>query len=103
MEDNYQEKISLDKLADLGQLGKKTLLRRFKKSTGETPQIYVQKLRIETAKRLLRLHPLRGADALQLAAALTVAQNDPSSIGFVTLDMRLRDAASRQGFTVTVP
>jgi transcriptional regulator GlxA family with amidase domain len=53
LDDNYQEKISLDKLADLGKLGKKTLLRRFKKSTGETPQVYVQKLRIETAKRLL--------------------------------------------------
>lgn len=53
LEDNYKEKISLDKLADLGKLGKKTLLRRFKKSTGETPQLYVQKLRIETAKRLL--------------------------------------------------
>src|SRR5205807_7991395 len=57
----------------------------------------------ENAKRLLRLHPLRGADALQLAAALTVAENDPSSLGFVTLDVRLRDAASRQGFTVILP
>lgn len=58
LEDNYQEKISLDKLADLGKLGKKTLLRRFKKSTGETPQVYVQKLRIETAKRLLESRDL---------------------------------------------
>lgn len=57
----------------------------------------------ETAKRLLRLHPLRAADALQLAAAIAVAENDPSSLGFVTLDVRLRDAASRHGFTVTVP
>ena len=58
LEDNYQEKISLDKLADLGKLGKKTLLRRFKKSTGETPQVYIQKLRIETAKRLLESRDL---------------------------------------------
>ena len=29
------------------------------------------------AIRLLRLHPLRGADALQLAAALTAAAEDP--------------------------
>lgn len=57
----------------------------------------------ETAKRLLRLHPLRGADALQLAAALIVAENDPSLLGFVTLDARLRDAASRHGFTIIVP
>ena len=53
MENNYEKKISLDTLADLGVMGKKTLLRRFKKSTGETPQMYLQKLRIETAKRLL--------------------------------------------------
>ena len=58
---------------------------------------------LETAKRLLRLHPLRSADALQLAAALIVAENDPSSLGFITLDVRLRDAASRHGFTVTLP
>jgi transcriptional regulator GlxA family with amidase domain len=58
LEVNYQEKISLDKLADLGKLGKKTLLRRFKKSTGETPQVYIQKLRIETAKRLLESQDL---------------------------------------------
>lgn len=53
IEDNYPEKISLDRLADVGKMGKKTLLRRFKKSTGDTPQAYLQKLRIETAKRLL--------------------------------------------------
>jgi predicted nucleic acid-binding protein len=57
----------------------------------------------ETAKRLLRLHPLRGADALQLAAALAVAENDPASLSFVTLDLRLRDAASRHGFLQVLP
>ena len=57
----------------------------------------------ETAKRLLRLHPLKGADALQLAAALVVAENEPSSLGFVTLDQRMRDAATRQGFTQILP
>src|SRR5438477_8104706 len=32
-----------------------------------------------TARRLLRLHPLRAADALQLAAASALADGDPSS------------------------
>jgi hypothetical protein len=57
----------------------------------------------ETAKRLLRLHALTAADALQLAAALAAAENDPPSLVFVTLDDRLRDAASRQGFTRILP
>jgi len=57
----------------------------------------------ETAKRLLRLHPLRSAGALQLAAAIVVAENEPSSLGFVTFDLRLREAALRQGFTRILP
>lgn len=53
LEENFNKKTSLDHLARLSSLGKKTFTRRFKKATGETPQVYVQKLRIETAKRLL--------------------------------------------------
>jgi transcriptional regulator GlxA family with amidase domain len=53
LEENFNKKTSLDSLARLSSLGKKTFIRRFKKATGETPQVYVQKLRIETAKRLL--------------------------------------------------
>ena len=52
------------------------------------------------AERLLRVHVLRAADALQLAAALTAAADDPASLDFVSLDQRLKDAASREGFRV---
>lgn len=54
----------------------------------------------EQAGRVLRLHPLRAADALQLAAALIWCQGDPSHHGFVCLDQRLRDAARREGFSI---
>jgi len=54
----------------------------------------------ETARRLLRTHPLRTADSLQLAAALVVSEYRPSSLTFVCLDARLRDAAAREGFPV---
>ena len=37
----------------------------------------------QTATRLLRVHPLRAADALQLAAAITAADDDPRSLPFV--------------------
>jgi predicted nucleic acid-binding protein len=53
------------------------------------------------AQRLLRVHPLRAADSLQLAAALSIAGDDPASIRFVTLDRRLRDAAQREGLEVS--
>ena len=52
------------------------------------------------AIRLLRLHPLRGADALQLAAALTAAAEDPQRLDVVSSDERLTAAARREGFTV---
>jgi uncharacterized protein len=52
------------------------------------------------ANRLLRVHPLRGADALQLAAAVVGAELDARSLTFVTLDERLALAAQREGFTL---
>lgn len=53
-----------------------------------------------TTRRLLRVHNLRAADALQLAAAVVAAEGDPASLELVTLDDRLRDAARREGFPV---
>ena len=52
------------------------------------------------AQRLLRVHPLRAADSLQLSAALAVAEGEPASIGFVCFDARLNEAASREGFAL---
>jgi predicted nucleic acid-binding protein len=52
----------------------------------------------EIAKRLLRVHVLRAADALQLAAASVLAHGDPGSITLVSLNDRLREAARREGF-----
>jgi len=52
------------------------------------------------ASVLVRRHPLRAADALQLAAALKWADPDPTGLGFVTFDGRLAAAASLEGFTV---
>jgi len=52
----------------------------------------------EQALRLLRLHPLRAADALQLAAALEWA-GMPATGVLMTYDDRLRTAARREGFS----
>src|SRR6266508_3783135 len=47
----------------------------------------------EAAVRFLRVHPLRSADALQLAAAFIAAERRPSSLDIITLDDRLAAAA----------
>ncbi len=52
------------------------------------------------ADRLLGLHSLRAADALQLAALLAAAEERPAELPFVTLDDRLADSARREGFSV---
>ncbi len=54
----------------------------------------------DRARRLLRIHPLRAADAVQLAAALTCAGSPPES-GFVAFDERLRAAARLEGLAVS--
>jgi hypothetical protein len=54
----------------------------------------------EIALRLLRVHPLRSADSLQLAAAIIAADENPGTLPFLSLDQRLRLAAEREGFPV---
>ncbi len=54
----------------------------------------------EAATRLVRVHPLRAADALQLAAAFLAAERRPASLEIVTLDDRLGAAARKEGFAV---
>lgn len=55
----------------------------------------------EAAVRFLRVHPLRAADALQLAAAFIAAERRPSSLEVVTLDTHLALAARKEGFVLT--
>lgn len=54
------------------------------------------------AERLLRIHDLRAADALQLAAALAACDHDPRNLAFVGLDRRLSAAAGLEGFVLAV-
>ena len=48
----------------------------------------------------LSVHPLRAADALQLAAALLASDHEPQRMEVVCLDERLSEAARIEGFTV---
>lgn len=40
-------------MTEISNLGKRTLIRRFKKATGDTPSVYLQKLRVENDRRQL--------------------------------------------------
>ena len=52
------------------------------------------------AEELVQRHPLRAADALQLAAAVIWSRRQPRKRAFVCLDGRLAEAASQEGFSV---
>ncbi len=54
----------------------------------------------QIAIRILRVHGVRSADALQLSAALAAAEDHPASLELVTLDHLIGRAAEREGFTV---
>lgn len=56
----------------------------------------------DTAVRFLRVHPLRAADALQLAAAFVAANRQPATLELVTLDDRVAAAARKEGFVLSV-
>ena len=54
----------------------------------------------ERAGRLLAIHALSAADALQLAAALVAVEERTRGFHFVTLDEKLAEAAAKEGFSV---
>jgi predicted nucleic acid-binding protein len=54
-------------------------------------------------ERLLAVHPLRAADALQLASALVWSDGVPAQRALVCLDDRLGEAARKEGFKVLPP
>lgn len=52
------------------------------------------------AERVLAVHPLRAADAFQLAAALQWCQRQTKDLVLVSFDTRLREAAYKEGFSL---
>jgi predicted nucleic acid-binding protein len=52
------------------------------------------------AERLVGVHPLSAADAMQLGAALLACDDRPETLALVTLDQTLARAARLEGFQV---
>lgn len=53
IEKNLEEKITVDKLAGKFSIAKRSLIRRFKKATNNAPIEYIQRIKVEAAKRRL--------------------------------------------------
>lgn len=51
IEENFPEKISIDELADKFAIGRRSFERRFKKATNNTVVEYIQRVKVEAAKR----------------------------------------------------
>lgn len=54
----------------------------------------------QLAEKLLKPHPLRAADALQLSAALIWCNRNPRGKTFISDDGKLLEAAGKEGFNV---
>ena len=97
---------ALMRLVRAGQLGTdeaRDAERRLQALRGGWDEILPGEACRQTAERMLRVHPLRAADALQLAAALIAADHDPSRLEVVCLDQRLSEAVRKEGFGLSVP
>jgi len=53
IENNFEEKITVDQLASMFALGRRNMERRFKKATANTVTEYIQRVKIEAAKKTL--------------------------------------------------
>lgn len=75
-------------------------LKRFEQLRSAWAEVAPSSLVRDRAIRLLRVHPIRAADAFQLGAALVACADQPSGYGFFSGDERLGEAASAEGFQV---
>ena len=76
---------------------------RLKRLSAAWDQIIFSDKLMQLAARLLRTHPLRTADSLQLAAALVAGKLDPSKVRFYSYDEKLNQTAEREGLNVMIP
>lgn len=74
IETNYQKKLTIDDLSKLANLSKRTFQRRFKSITHFTVTEYIQKVKIEAAKKLIDSHRLTINEIMY-----EVGYNDPKA------------------------
>lgn len=55
IEQNYEDKITIEDLANLSNIGRRSFERRFKEATNNTTMEYIQRVRIEAAKKFFEV------------------------------------------------
>lgn len=55
IEQNYEDKITIEDLANLSSIGRRSFERRFKEATNNTTMEYIQRVRIEVAKKFFEV------------------------------------------------
>ncbi|MEO6286917.1 MAG: helix-turn-helix domain-containing protein [Dyadobacter sp.] len=56
IEQNYQTEITMDEVSGLVNMGQRNFIRRFKAATNNTPFEYLQRVRIESAKKAIEMN-----------------------------------------------
>lgn len=98
MEHHYAEPLTLAQLAKFVGLGQRTLLRRFRAATGDSPIMYLQRMRIEAARRKLEL-----SDGSIEQIAWQVGYEDTSSFSRLFKKMTaMTPGAYRKKFSLVV-
>lgn len=92
--------VRLEREGALDELAVTQAFERLKQLAGAWHEVDPSDAVREAAVRFLRVHPLRTADALQLAAAFVAAERRPASLDVITLDNRLAAAARKEGFVL---
>jgi len=58
IETKIEENLSIEDLADFSNMNKRTFMRHFKDATGETPYNYIQKVKVEKAKKMIEMNSM---------------------------------------------
>ena len=53
IENNFEDRINIDEIAKMVNISNRNFLRRFKKATSNTPSVYIQRVKVEAAKKKL--------------------------------------------------
>lgn len=64
IEENYEEKLTVEELAKKFAISSRTFIRRFKKATLNTPLEYMQRVKIEVAKKSFESSPLNISEVM---------------------------------------
>ena len=84
----------------MGERDIRTMLADLEALAGDWVEVSPSDRLRQRALRLLRVHPLRAADALRLSACLDLCDHDRAGMIFVCADGRLCEAAEKEGLDV---